>query len=646
MRKKIYKGKSTKGDKGREAVKGSKGIAAQYTTRNRAIKKLQINLKDFRRLCILKGIFPRDPKKKKYGKDKTYYHIKDIQFLAHEPLLNKFRELKIFLRKHKKAMIKRNYSKAQVLEENKPVLKLDHLIKERYPSFDIALRDLDDSLNMLFLFRTIPVGVNKYHTQDTIDYCYRLTNEYLNYLIQSQSLYKVFISIKGIYLQAIIESQYITTLIPHSFTQYIPTDVDYRIMLTFLQFYQTLQKFVNFKLYHEMGFIYPPKIDQGNVAITQQVITSKINNKQNDNNSNNTTHSTSKAQPGIKSVNSSAQLQASVDSVLSDLTRSKAKQRAAAEDLKSLQQHKKNEEDNAMSDGEEEEEEELKQFNDHINSSSEANLTPEQQERERIRVLFKGLTFFVSREVPQEISEVIIKAAGGDCVLEKDLYNDNSISISSIQFSHHLIDRPVLAKKQANIIYIQPQWIFDCFNARILLPVEDYAAGKAAPPHLSPFVNDEELGYIPKQRLKLNQLGAINSNNHANNVNKLLIQAAEEKDEEETKEENEGGEAGSSSEEELSEELSDSEAEELQFVEELAKESAAKAPASKLSTAKKPIILSSDKSVDSSAADLARAVMSKKNKRLLSKIEYSQQQKANQAENLNKKRKLAEKSNK
>ncbi len=40
--------------------------------------------------------------------------------------------------------------------------------------------------------------------------------------------------------------------------QVLPDDVDYKVMLTFLEFYRTLLQFVNFKLYHMLGLRYPP----------------------------------------------------------------------------------------------------------------------------------------------------------------------------------------------------------------------------------------------------------------------------------------------------------------------------------------------------------------------------------------------------
>jgi pescadillo len=72
---------------GREQKKGKAGNARAYITRAKALKKLQLSLPEFRRLCILKGIFPRDPKKKVEGADKTYYLRKDIDFLAHERII-------------------------------------------------------------------------------------------------------------------------------------------------------------------------------------------------------------------------------------------------------------------------------------------------------------------------------------------------------------------------------------------------------------------------------------------------------------------------------------------------------------------------------------------------------------------------------
>jgi hypothetical protein len=41
-----------------------------------------------------------------------------------------------------------------------------------------------------------------------------------------------------------------------------PADVDFKVMATFLEFYTTLLGFINFKLYSELGLIYPPKVGQ------------------------------------------------------------------------------------------------------------------------------------------------------------------------------------------------------------------------------------------------------------------------------------------------------------------------------------------------------------------------------------------------
>jgi len=96
------KGKKNKKGCGNLIKKGTKGEAAQYLTRAQVLKRLQLPLAEFRKLCILEGIYPRDPKKKSAGKDKSYYHLKDIRFLQHEPLLDKFRNLTTFMKKYKR----------------------------------------------------------------------------------------------------------------------------------------------------------------------------------------------------------------------------------------------------------------------------------------------------------------------------------------------------------------------------------------------------------------------------------------------------------------------------------------------------------------------------------------------------------------
>lgn len=51
--------------------------------------------------------------------------------------------------------------------------------------------------------------------------------------------------------------QQITWICPYKFNQRLPFDVDYKVMGTFTEFYIALLKFVNFKLFSDLGLPYP-----------------------------------------------------------------------------------------------------------------------------------------------------------------------------------------------------------------------------------------------------------------------------------------------------------------------------------------------------------------------------------------------------
>ena len=86
------------------------------------------------------------------------------------------------------------------LDARRPTYKLDHLIRERYPSFADALADLDDALCLIFLFAS--VSPSNLVPSERVAKCARLSREFMAYVARKQCLRKVFISIKGYYYQA------------------------------------------------------------------------------------------------------------------------------------------------------------------------------------------------------------------------------------------------------------------------------------------------------------------------------------------------------------------------------------------------------------------------------------------------------------
>ncbi|XP_057602329.1 pescadillo homolog isoform X2 [Hippopotamus amphibius kiboko] len=497
---------------GLEKKKYERGSATNYITRNKARKKLQLSLADFRRLCILKGIYPHEPKhKKKVNKGstaaRTFYLIKDIKFLLHEPIVNKFREYKVFVRKLRKAYGKSEWNTVERLKDNKPNYKLDHIVKERYPTFIDALRDLDDALSMCFLFSTFP-RTGKCHVH-TIQLCRRLAVEFMHYVIAARALRKVFLSIKGIYYQAEVLGQPIVWITPYTFSHDHPTDVDYRVMATFTEFYTTLLGFVNFRLYQSLNLHYPPKLEgQAHVEAKTREDTYALDSE--------------------SSIEKLAALSASLARVVVPA---------------------------------EEEEAEVDEFPaDGEMAAQEEDRRKELEAQDKHRKLFEGLKFFLNREVPREALAFVIRSFGGNVSWDKSLCIGATYDITDSSITHQIVDRPGQQTPVIGRYYVQPQWVFDSVNARLLLPVADYFPGVQLPPHLSPFVSEKEGDYVPPEKLKLL---ALQQGRHPDvlgsvgNLNESEEEVEEEDDEgdgdeekEKEEEEEEDMEAGSEKEEE------------------------------------------------------------------------------------------------
>lgn len=570
--------------------KGTSGNAKNFITRTQAVKKLQVSLADFRRLCIFKGIYPREPRnKKKANKGSTapvtFYYAKDIQYLLHEPVLQKFREHKTFAKKLQRALGRGEVSDAARLESNRPKYLLDHVIKERYPTFLDALRDLDDPLNMLFLFANMPATDKVSHriTKDAEKLC----NQWLAYVAKERLIKKVFVSIKGVYYQANVMGQEVRWLVPYKFPTNIPSDVDFRIMMTFLEFYSTLLHFVLYKLYNNANLIYPPTIDIEKLK-------------------------------GIGGL--SAYILQTKDSVNPLIPKTKAAQTDAAgtklddkEISKAIEADQKDDDEDVEPGVDEVE---LDEFSA-TNKTTGDLLSQPSQYASPTSTLFSKFVFYVGREVPLDILEFCILSCGGSLVSEiamDDLKINHPEAYKNLDLStitHQIVDRPKVASKVAGRTYIQPQWIFDSLNQGSLLPVNLYAPGETLPPHLSPW--GDAAGYDPESK---------------------KTEEGEQEDEEEEEEEVEVEE------EDENQEEPEEEDEDVKEQRELEMEASGVKFSDTVEDKKKP---SKKRSAEEEEKDLKKIMMTNKQRKLYNKMQYGINKKETRQDELAKKRRKIDK---
>ena len=545
-------------------------------------------------------------------------------------MLEKFREHKTFAKKLSKALGRGDYGDAKRLElYQKPQITLDHIVKERYPTFTDALRDLDDALSMLFLFANLPTNHNL--PPATVATCERLCNEWQHYIIRTNVLRKSFLSIKGIYYQAEVQGQDILWLVPYKFAQNVPVDVDFRIMHTFVEFYTTLLGFTMFKLYTNEGLVYPPKFDKDADSKGAGLRAFKLEHK------------------GVGAITAGvAQAQLSKKETVKQTKLLQAKIAAITE----------GEEDDTPEAQQEsgEASDEFDTFNP-IKTDTAVDILPQPQISSNgtgntdPANLFAPYTFYISREAPREPLEFLLrsfgcKRIGWDAVLGEGSFTDNELDPS---ITHQIVDRPPAvglpplpagaatasapSGRVARRIYVQPQYVWDCVNATRHIPPAEYGPGALLPAHLSPWVKASSGEYDPSAPVLAGDEGEEEVSDDDNGMTEELGNDGDGEDMEAEVDVSEGEEDSGNDEEVARREHQ--------------KELEAEAAGVKLPTidAKKKKKSKAQRD-EEEQKEMQKIMMTKKKRKLYEKMIYGNKKKEDEAESLRQKRRKLEKSKK
>ena len=391
-------------------------------------------------------------------------------------MLDKFRDIKAHLKKHKKLLGRREVKLAEKHIKKTPKYSLAPVIKDRYPSFVDALRDLDDALCLISLFAQFPQHLTLEIAKKDLETCQTLYRDFLLYCTVSQCFTKSFFSIKGIYYRVEIMGQQITWVQPYKFNQRLPFDVDYKVMGTFTEFYIALLKFTNYKLFSDMGLPYP--VEDFPVA------------------------------KGAESGTGG--------------------QYFDVEKIQQFQKHARKMFDAANEDGE------TSIIDKAFQNTPEMQRLKKRQEASKKQTnLFGNCLFLLGRETPVYILQNLILSFGGSFLLQDELPLDEKAHAQAMKkVTHICADRP-LSSTEKGKEYVQPQYILDCINNLFLLPTKAYAPGIPPPAHLSPFIDNTEAGYLPDRQREINALAGIET---VENLAENLSSDSEEEDTKKTQE--------------------------------------------------------------------------------------------------------------
>jgi pescadillo protein len=411
----------------------------RYLTRMQATRLLQTDSMGFRRLCILKGVYPRAigrSKQKASGNEKQYYLTKEVKWLVHDQINSKAHAFEAFEKKTRAAKAQHRFADLQALQQRKPQYHLDQTIKERYPFFVDAVKDIDDAMSMISLYAFLSPEIK---SDSTIEFHHALStglhekaktviNEFLNYVAKTHLLSRAFISIKGFYYEVFIHGQRILFLMPHEYASKFPEGVQQYVLITFLEFHIELMRFIMHKLNKDW------QRDE--------------EQKERDVEDN--------AEANVADFDANQ-----MSAFVLQEAKKKAKERNATE----LQRH----------------------------------------QLANIATLMDKFVVFCSREVPSKHIKFVVEACGGRVT-----------STLSAEVTHFAVDRPQLLpgyQKVDSIEYVQPQYFYDCLNARTILPVNGYRMGEELPPHVSPFtvsITNDAADNAAVEAIKKNHPRAIN----------------------------------------------------------------------------------------------------------------------------------------